>query len=328
MSKTKIGLLCLLFMCLFALYYSSSSQQQIKHNIPKIIGIVAPMIHSAMDSIYEGVLEASKQIKDCRVIYKNAMGDLNTQRAIIKQFNSLNADIIMPIGTGAMLMSLKESKEAHIIGLAANVSDKDMGQNAINVLDEIPLEKHLAIISKVIPKLEKFTVIYSPAEKIYPEIENLKQLAQQKSLTVQFLQAERLSDLYSISKAIDDNSQAIFILKDHLIVSGIEGIVKEAKKKSIAVFTSDEGSVASGACLALGVCEKDIGIAGGKLAKNLLENKDGQSKQNVAIENHKLFVNEASCKEFAIKLEFINKLSKDLNLEYVAINKKREATDV
>ena len=327
MSRTKIGLLCLLFICIFSLYFSSN-YQQINQKDTKIIGIVAPMTHSAMDSIHEGVLEVSKQIKGCRVVYKNAMGDLNTQRTIIKQFKSLNADIIMPIGTGAMLMSLKESKEAHIIGLAANVSDKDMGQNAINVLDEIPLEKHLAIISKVIPNLEKFTVIYSPAEKIYPEIERLKEIAQQRSLNIQFLQAEKLSDLYSISKAIDDSSQAIFILKDHLIVSGIEGIVKEAKKKSIAVFTSDEGSVASGACLALGVSEKDIGIAGGKLAKNILEGNSRQAKQNIAIENYKLFVNEVSCEEFAIKLEMVNKLSKDLGLEYVPINKKREVTNV
>ncbi|NCF71816.1 MAG: hypothetical protein GWP59_08965, partial [Chlamydiales bacterium] len=65
-----------------------------------------------------------------------------------------------------------------------------------------------------------------------------------------------------------------------------------------------------------------------KLAKNILEGNSRQAKQNIAIENYKLFVNEVSCEEFAIKLEMVNKLSKDLGLEYVPINKKREVTNV
>ncbi|MCH1429457.1 MAG: hypothetical protein L7U87_01735 [Chlamydiales bacterium] len=59
MSRTKIGLLCLLFICIFSLYFSSN-YQQINQKDTKIIGIVAPMTHSAMDSIHEGVLEVSK----------------------------------------------------------------------------------------------------------------------------------------------------------------------------------------------------------------------------------------------------------------------------
>ncbi len=60
-------------------------------------------------------------------------------------------------------------------------------------------------------------------------------------------------------------------MKDHLIVSGINILKQEAFKRRIPIIASDEGSVISGATIAVGVQEKQIGVEAGLMAKKILQ---------------------------------------------------------
>ena len=66
-----------------------------------------------------------------------------------------------------------------------------------------------------------------------------------------------------------ENTQSFIILKDHLIVSGINILKQEAFKRRIPIIASDEGSVISGATIAIGVQEKQIGVE--VMAKKILQ---------------------------------------------------------
>jgi putative tryptophan/tyrosine transport system substrate-binding protein len=313
--KTKTIFLTVIILALSIVLYSNYQDQ---NQEIKTIGILAPMAHAAMEEIHNGVKEGLSS-KDIKIIFRNAHGDLNTQRAILKQFNNLNVDIIMPIGSGAMLMALKENKDKAIIGLATKLLLKDqlnLNNTVTSVIDEIPIQKHLELISEIIGDLKKITLIYSPAEKIFPELEELKKASRRMELKVQYLMAEKVSDLFSIASAIDDDSQVLFILKDHLIVSGIEGLVKEARKKKIPVITSDEGSVKNGASLALGVMEKDIGVAGAEVALAVLEEENLNLKKETPVKSFKLFINKSACTAQGFDLNKLNQIATKLNLKY------------
>jgi putative ABC transport system substrate-binding protein len=231
----------------------------------KTIGIIVPLEHEAMLQIISGITDTLADIK-AEVQVKNAHSDSNIMLALIKQMKEQNIDIIMPIGTSACQMTVSHIKNKPIICVAA-LPDQKQNPFVTGVNDEIPIS---ASISKL-PKLQNIAVIYSASEKIVPEIEALKAYALKNNISLNLSMIQTLIDLPLVVKNISKDTQAFLILKDHLVVSGINILVQEAKKRSIPLIASDEGSVKNGASLAIGVREKDIGVESALIAKRILQ---------------------------------------------------------
>lgn len=289
------------------------------------IAIVAPMQHNAMDAIASGVKEVVKNYSkgNIEVSCYNAHGDLNIQKAIFQQLNSSDVNVIMPIGTSTMQMCLQTFKEKPVVGLAANFNSEDQkklsSQNATCILDELPLSQHLELMKYIIPNLQKITLIHSPSEKIYPELKNLKILSKKNNIEVQYLLAQQMSDLFTIATAIDFDSQAIFVLKDHLVVSTIAAIVQEAEKRHIPVITSDEGSILAGAAFALGISETDIGKQGARYALSILNGIPANEIPIINQDSLKILANEKRCLHQGVSIESLHKAAKALSFEYVNV---------
>ena len=171
------------------------------------------------------------------------------------------------------------------------------------------------------PKAKKITLVYSTSEKVANELPEILAAAENADLKVQKLMVHHLSELYTISQAIDTNSDAVFVLKDHLIVSGIQTLVKQAEQKGIPVITSDEGSVAQGACFAIGVKESMIGKEGAQIANEILS---GVACKSIAPKRmdgpYSVFVNKSTCqrqgKFLGQLIEYVS--SNHLHIEYVS----------
>ena len=140
----------------------------------------------------------------------------------------------------------------------------DKKNNLVIVNDEIDKAESIAFIHKIYPHLKSITLVHSASNKIFSEVKQVENASIQHHITVHRLMIQNLADLYSTSLAIPSDTQAIFILKDSPIASGIETLVRVAKERKIPLITSDEGTVKKGAGFAIGVHEKDIGIEGAK----------------------------------------------------------------
>ena len=153
---------------------------------------------------------------------------------------------------------------------------------------------------------QKITLLYSASEKVAKEIPLVCDAARMCDIEVQQLMVQTLSELYTASQAIAPDSHAVFVLKDHLIVSGIQSVVQQAHLRHIPVMTSDEGSVIAGAAFALGVKEASIGVQGGLIAKAILE---GQPPQSIAPQTlngpFSLFVNRRTCERQGIDVSLL-----------------------
>ncbi len=264
------------------------------------IGIVAPVQIPAIDQIiagFEGELNHLYNSKNTRVVYvvQNAQGDMNIMRSIFLQFKNQKVDIVVPIGTSANQMALSIIKDQPIVTLAAQFTEADRAKspkkNVTNISDEVAVSKQLAFIHQAMPNLKQLTLIYSPDDRIYAQVQQAQAAAKQYGITIQKLQIQQLSDLYTMSKRIDTNSQAIFILKDEMVVSGVPTLVKAAESRHIPLIASDDGSVSSGAAFAVGVSERQIGSDGASLALQVL---NGTPARNVPIKmmtNYNVFIN-------------------------------------
>lgn len=246
----------------------------------KTIGIIVPMEHPAMNEIVAGFKqEITKNYhKPVQIVVKNAQHDANLLHSILTTMRDQNVDVVVPIATGTSQMAISLIKNQPVVALAAQVKDQERKANAacdIGVVDDDLDDKQiLRFIHAVYPNIHDITLVHSADDKVFPEIKEVVTEGKKLGITVHELMVQSLPELYSASQAIPQQTQAIFVLKDSLIVSGINSLIKVAQTRKIPLITSDDGSVKTGAAFALGVHEKQIGEEGAKLAIAALEGKN------------------------------------------------------
>jgi putative ABC transport system substrate-binding protein len=282
-----------------------------------MIGIIVPMEHAALSQIIAGFIEKMGDV-DVKVL--NAQADSSLQKSIIEQLIQERCDLLVPIGTQASQMTLHLTKEQNVLCLAANTDIlPSKPRPHITVLDdECTVQKAFSLLTDLMPEIKKISLVHSTSDKIYKELHTLEEIANTKGIDIQRLAIHSLPDLYTIQGAIAQDSQAIFVLKDHLIVCGIATLVKQAAFKGIPVITSDDGSVSNGATLAIGIKESDIGREGGLVAKKILEGSAINHAVTLTGPLH-LFINTKACSQAKIDLDLlINKASSlDLLIEKI-----------
>jgi putative tryptophan/tyrosine transport system substrate-binding protein len=286
----------------------------------KTIGIVLPMDHVALRAIVKGFEESAAKNYPGKIRFEvqDAEHDLNIQRAIIQKFINQKVDLVVPVATGVTQMAISMVKNQPILGLAAMIPDSTREQNGLDnrltgVRDEIDSAKQLAFMRAILPNMKKLTLIYSADDKVIPEVKNTIQVAKQYNIAVQPLMIQNLSDLYSASRRVDADSQAIFILKDSLVASGINTIVNNASKRHLPIISSDEGSVSGGAGAALGVEEQQIGIEGGELAAKILTGQPISQLPIQAMRQLLIFVNTKAAAAQGLNIDAIKQYAREQN---------------
>ena len=251
------------------------------------IAIIMPMSHKAMDDIVDGFEEQLKNNinEQYKLTIYNAQGDPNLMRTIFQQIYSNHYDMVVPIGTNATQLAIKMlKKDKKIISIAAELSKYDEAENAnlINVEDNVPMEQFVKFIQTIISKPEYLTLINSNDARIFNQSKLIKTLLKDIGCNLQVISIQNMPEIFSALQTVNEKSQAILVLKDHLVVSAMPSIVNVAQKRGIPIIASDEGSVKSGANVALGVKERQLGIVGAKIVMSLIDNKD---KKNYKINN-------------------------------------------
>jgi putative ABC transport system substrate-binding protein len=251
------------------------------------IAIIMPMSHKAMDDIVDGFEEQLKNNinEQYKLIIYNAQGDPNLMRTIFQQISSNHYNMVVPIGTNATQLAIKMlKKDKKIISIAAELSEYDEAENAnlINVEDNVPMEQFVKFIQTIISKPEYLTLINSNDARIFNQSKLIKTLLKDIGCNLQVISIQNMPEIFSALQTVNEKSQAILVLKDHLVVSAMPSIVNVAQKRGIPIIASDEGSVKSGANVALGVKERQLGVVGAKIVMSLIDNK---GKKNYKINN-------------------------------------------
>ncbi len=326
MFKNKFNLLIGLIIIGFAIlgiYEYANKQRPKQDKKTPTVGIILPMDHVALREIVEGLKQSLSQDLSYPVTIKvqNAQGDLNLQHSIIQQLINEKVDVLIPVGTAATQMTISMAHNQPIVSLAALYTEQDKEtdkkSNITRVLDEIGPEKPLNLMKETFSGLKKISLIYSNTEKVFPDVETLTAYALSKGIQLQKIMIQSLPDLYTVSHRIDEDSGVIFILKDHLIVSGIQTVVQQAQKRKIPVVSCDEGSVQEGAAFSLGVKEKSIGIAGGEVVAKVLNGTPARDILVSEITKLSVFYNPQACEAQGVDLMRLKQVANDHQYELV-----------
>lgn len=261
------------------------------------IGVIVPLQHKAMDSIVEGLRESvQKQLGDgVEIIVKNANGDAVLQKQIIQQLVHEGVEYLLPIGTTTSQMTVATAKSVPVICIAAMMSEADRikaGENRVVVIqDEIEATHLLEFIRSHFPNLKRIGLIYGNSEKIFPEIEQAKNYCTKHNMQLNLQKVDTTSEVYQYSQMLSKESDCVVVLKDHMVVSGITGLVKNASKTGALVISMDDGSVQAGAHFGLGVGEKDIGVATGEVLSRIVKGEAMKEIGSVKLTNLSVFYN-------------------------------------
>lgn len=266
----------LFFTSLLCITILTACQQENKAHEVKI-GIVVPLQHKAMDEIVNGFVKTLKETthQPVKITVANAQNDANIERAIIQEMRDSNSALIVPIGTDATQMTLSMVRDQPVVSLAAELSEQDRKKlltcNVAIVHDEISSQEIMQFLHEAYPNIKRLTLIHSSANKIFPEVAETIAAGKKLGITINEKMIYSLPELMSAAQTIPDDTQGLFILKDHLMVSGISTLARLANQRHIPLMTSDQGSVQDGAGFALGVHEREIGVEGAKLAARILD---------------------------------------------------------
>jgi putative ABC transport system substrate-binding protein len=289
------------------------------------VGIIMPINHAALDDITNGFqIELMRLLGEdkVRIEVQNAMGDINLQKSSINKFLNDKVDLLVPVTTSTTQMATKLASPAQkILFLAANIpADSALAKEnpaLMGVVDEIPVDLQLSFIEKAMPQLKKLALVYSSSDKVFADVESFIKAASEKGILIQKLMVQNVADLYTVSSRIESDAQAIFILKDNLVASGISTLVQQANERKIPLITSDEGSNKNGGAFAIGVIEADIGRQGAKMAAELLmQGKiNGDRIQN--LRRILVFINKEACKSQGVDVNNVVNAAALLKLEVI-----------
>ncbi len=293
---------------------------------PKTIGIVMPIEHRAFQEIIDGFQQKLNEHFKGSLVYnvQSAQGDLKLQRSIIEMFIGQRVDLIVPLGTGATQMALSLVKDQPIVSLAALYSERARAKrhpkNVTGVLDEVGGKKKLDFIKEAFPNIHIITLLFHGGnEKTFQEVEEISHYGKQIGITVQTIMVQNLIDIESAIHGISKESQAILILKDSLLASGIRMLVSAAKKLQIPLITGDDGTVLEGATLGLGVRESKIGEEGALLAIKVLEGDPIARLPIQEMQDISIFYNPNSCKMQNIDLLRLQKYAREKHYSLIAV---------
>lgn len=310
-QKIIIGLCCTI-----SLACAAEKPQQ-----PVTVGILVPIALPAMTQIVNGFETALNQTSKTPVKYlvKNAQGDANIQRSILQEFNTSSVALVAPIGTDAAQMTIAMIRNKPIVGIAADhlksQAKKANNPNVTGVLSKVAPIERMHFLHEAMPTLKKLTIVYSADSRIFSQVKQFEKAAKKNHLHVQKLMVSQLSDLYTLSKNIAPDSQAIFILKDELVVSGLNTLLQQARMKHIPVIASDDGSVGKGAAFALGVSEYQTGVDAGRVAAQILAGKKAGDMPIHIMKHYFVFLNPTAATAQHINPETVKAAAKKLGYQ-------------
>lgn len=269
------------------------------------VQVVSIVQHPALDSIRDGVkaeLKAAgyEEGKNLKWEYQSAQGNPGIAGQIARKFVGDNPNVIVAIATPAAQAVVAATKTVPTVysGVTDPVAAQlvkswdPSGTNVTGVSDQLPLDKQVALIRHVIPKVKSVGMVYNPGEaNSVVVVKELKQLLAAQGIELKEAAAPRTVDIASAASSLVGKVDVIYTNTDNNVVSAYEALVKVANDSKIPLIAADTDSVKRGAIAALGLNYLDLGHQTGKVVVRILKGEKPGAIASSTSTKLQLFVN-------------------------------------
>jgi len=281
------------------------------------VAITQIVEHPALDAVRQGVkdeLAAQGFVvgKNLKWSYESAQGNGATAAQIAKKFAGKRPDVIVAIATPSAQTVAAAARGVPIVFSAVTdplgarlVSNMDKpGANITGVSDLTPIDKHMALVKRVVPTAKTVGVIYNPGEANSVTLVKLvKKYAPMQGMKVVEAGATKSSEVLSAARSLVGKADVIYVPTDNTVVSAFSAVIKVGQSAKLPVVAGDTDSVKQGAIAALGFNYYDVGRQTGQIVVKIL---NGAHPGDIAVQGVKkmeLFVNPGAAKKMGITLD-------------------------
>lgn len=270
--------------CLFCLCGLSACFHQADKKIP--IAILTPVTHPSLEQIEKGfkeTIEASCPSKYRFVTY-NAQGNKILMRSEVEEIIQKNCPLVLTIGTlsSQMMHEVTTHKKVPIpivftcvndpVGFHIVHSESNPGRNITGVKELLDFQKQLTYLLQYKPEIKNVLLVYNPTEPgLVKDQREIGAILQAHNLMLTTVEIFHNNELMVKVAPFMECADAVLILKDNTVVSGLDALVKLCNRHHIPLIASDLDSPDRGAAFGYGVHEIEFGIEAAKIALNILE---------------------------------------------------------
>jgi putative tryptophan/tyrosine transport system substrate-binding protein len=249
------------------------------------VSVTAIVDHPALDAARKGVTDELADSgyvigKNLKLEYQSAQGNTATAAQIARKFAGDNPNVIVAVSTPSAQTALAATRDIPIVfsavtdPVAAKLvkSWNATGGNVTGVSDLPQLDKHLALLRKVLPNAKRIGVVYSPGEaNSVAAVADLKKLAEPQGLTIVEAPALRTVDVSSAAQSLVGKVDAFYEPTDNNVTSAFESLAKVADQGRVPLIDADPSIAARGAAIGVGTDYYSLGRQTGKLVVRILK---------------------------------------------------------
>lgn len=208
----------------------------VEGKVPEMAGCAAKLAEAKVDLIFACTTPAAKHAK-----------------ALAADIPVLFTPVFDPVTTG--LVATPEQPEGKVTGVCGQVKAADK----------------IAMLKQLLPNAKKVTLLQDKADgNAAIETANFLQAAADYDVTVVAVEE---ADLTNLTKLAPAEADAIFLPIGPVVEKNFTAIKAYADSKQLPIIASHGPNVAEGAVAALIANHKDLGVACGQLAKQILIDK-------------------------------------------------------
>ncbi|MDO7976307.1 ABC transporter substrate-binding protein [Oceanotoga teriensis] len=266
------------------------------------IGISQIVDHPALNSIYEGVIDAlHAEGIQADIDYQNAQGIFQNALAIAKKFKN-DADFVVAISTPSAQAAKNEIDDKPIVFSA--VSDpvgagliENWGKNTSNVVgisDMLPIETHFKLMKVIMPTKKNIAILYNPGEANSKFIlDRSKNIGNKIGFNIIEVAGSNVNELITSVNSNIDMIDVVYLITDNLVASSVEILSKIFYDNKIPVVASDVEIAKKAAFIGFGFDYHSMGWATGKILIRLINGESTSDMESKVIDSKylNLYVN-------------------------------------
>jgi len=303
-TKNIIFIVCLITVTCFVLdkIYINDEQELSVHTNACRIAIFQPATHPALDEIAQGFIDTMQKnaALDYRFDRYNGNGNKILMQALTQEIVQKDYDLIFTIAVSPSIMIKnlchKQHKQTPIVFTAIDdpVAIDLQGPMITGVVDQSNYPEQLDLLFAIVPSIKKLMLVYdqSQASGLEKDKNQIVSLLQKQGIALQCVEILHIGEIAQKVKGFMKSVDAVMVLKDNTVVSGIDSLITLCERYRIPLLASDLNSGKKGAALAYGIYEAESGIQAAYQAKLILEDEKLPSQIPViAVTNMKMNIN-------------------------------------
>lgn len=249
------------------------------------IAILTPVTHPSLELIEQGfkeTIEADSPGKYRFVTY-NAQGNKTLMRGEVEEIAQKDYQLVFTIGTLSSEMTTevfsKKGLKTPIVFTCVNdpvgfhivKSEEAPGKHVTGVKELVNFEKELEFVLDYKPDIRRILLILNPMEPgIAKDGEEVRAILKKRGIELITVEVFQTNEFMAKVSPLIGRADAVLVLKDNTVVSGLDPIVKLCNRHQVPLMASDLDSPDRGAAFGYGVHEEEFGIEGAKKALYIL----------------------------------------------------------